>query len=515
MIGTVLSSLFTLHSLLLSIAGTLIGIIFGAVPGLSNTSGMALFLPLTFAMSAPHAIIFMGSIYIGGLSGGLITSILLGVPGAAANIATVFDGYPMAKSGKASRALGIGIFSSLIASLASIVIAMLLCRPLAKVALSFGPWEMFSLCACAIVMVVTISKGDMFSGLIAACLGAFIGLIGTAPVDAAKRFTFGNVHLSGGVTVLTVILGIFALATLFKNYAEGESSVTDLDTKGVKGVGISLKEYFSHMKVILQSFFVGLWIGFLPGLGAGLSNIVAYAMAKSGSKTPEKFGKGCEEGIIASEIANNAAVGGAIVPTIAMGIPGDTSCAILISALMMQGINVGPLLMDSNAELVYIFFGVILLSTVITFIMEWFGMRVFPYVLKVPIHYLYAAIFMICITGMFSNSKSLWTCGFMLFLAAAGILMYYAKLTMSPFILGFLLGPMMEKNLREGMTYSGEGFMAFLRRPVSAALLIVMVICLFWPFIRDALEKRKKKSGKTTELDRISEQAASMETESD
>ena len=515
MFATVVSALFTPYSIALAVVGTIVGILSGAIPGLSNTSGMALFLPLTFAMSAPHAIIFMGSIYIGGLSGGLITAILLGVPGAAANIATVFDGYPMAKSGRASRALGIGIFSSLIASVASIVIAMFLCRPLAMVAVKLGPWEMFSLCACAIVMVVTISKGDMFSGLLSACLGAFLGMIGTAPVDAAKRFTFGNTHLAGGLSVLTVILGIFALSTLLRNYAEGETNTAELDTKDVKGVGISFSEYFSHGKVILQSFFVGLWIGFLPGLGAGLSNIVAYAMAKSGSDHPEKFGTGCEEGVIASEVANNAAVGGAIVPTIAMGIPGDTSCAILISALMIQGINVGPLLMDSNAELVYIFFGILIWSSIITFIVEWFGMRVFPYVLKVPTHYLYSAIFMICISGMFSNSKSLWTCGFMVFLSAVGMFMSYAKLTLSPFILGFMLGPMMEKYLREGMTYSENGFLIFLQRPVSAALLIVMLFCLCWPFIRDYRDAKRKAAGKETEIDRLSEKASEMDADDD
>jgi len=515
MLETVLTALFSPINLLFAIMGTVIGIIFGAIPGLSNTSGMALFLPLTFAMAPETAIIFMGSIYMGGMSGGLISAILLGVPGAAANIATVFDGYPMAKSGRASRALGIGIFSSFIASLASVFIAMLACTPIARLALKLGPWEMFSLCTCAIVMVVTISKGDMFSGLISACIGMILGSIGMAPVDAAKRFTFGNTNLLGGVGVLTVILGIFALSTLVKNYSEGDMSVSEIDTKGIKGIGISLKEYFSHKKIIGQSFLSGLWIGFLPGLGGGLSNIVAYAMAKSGSKHPEKFGTGCDEGVIASEIANNAAIGGAIVPTIAMGIPGDTSCAILISALMIQGINVGPLLMQEDGPLVYVFFGILLLSTVITFAVEWFGMRVFPYVLRVPVHYLYGAIFMVCMAGVYSNTRSIWMCGFMLALAVLGFLMSYGKMTMSPFILGFLLGPMMEKYLRQGMTYSDNGFLIFLQRPVSCILLVVAVLCLFWPFVRDALQKRKEASGKTTELDALEKNAAQFNTKDD
>ncbi len=515
MLATVLSSLFAPMNLLFVVGGVVIGIIFGAIPGLSNVTAIALLLPISFAMKSDSAIIFMGSIFVGGVSGGLVSSILLGVPGSNANIATCFDGYPMAQNGQASKALGIGILSSAISTMLSILIAMVCCAPIARLAVQLGPWEYFSLCTCAIVLVVTISKGNMFSGLISAGLGLAVGCIGIAPVDAAKRFTFGFTSLLGGMPLLAVTLGVFAITTLLQNFARGKMDSPDIDTKTVKGLGISMKEYFSHIKLIVKSFLVGLGIGFLPGMGAGLSNVVSYAMAKSSSDHPEKFGTGCEEGIIASEIANNASVGGAIIPMIALGIPGDTTTALLISALMIQGIDAGPMLMRSNADLVWTFFGCLLVANVVTFLVEWFGTRTFPYILKVPCCYLYAAIFVICMGGMYANTKSVFSCGLVVFMAFVGILMAYGNLPLSPFILGFILGPMMEEYLRKGMTYSDNGFLIFLQRPISLILLAITVAFLFWPFIRDRREKKKKEQGVQSEIGLAQERADSYDVSDD
>ncbi len=507
MFTSVLQSLFTPVNLFFLVSGVIIGIIFGAIPGIGANTAITLLLPVSFAMSATTAIIFMASIYCGGVSGGLISAILLGIPGTNANLATVYDGYTMAKNGQASKALGIGIFSSLIATFTSVLIAMLVCAPLARIAIKLGPWEYFSLCTASIVLVVTISKGNMFSGLMAAGIGMAVGTVGMAPVDAAIRYTFGIINLRSGVNILAVCLGLFAIGELANNFASGQMKSPDIDTKGIKGIGITMKEYFSHGKTIVTSYALGLAIGFMPGMGAGLSNVVAYAIAKARSKHPEKFGTGCVEGIIAPEIANNASVGGAIIPMIALGIPGDTTCALLISALMIHGIEAGPLLMDSNTVLVYCFFGTLLLGALVTFGCEWFGMRTFPYILRTPTHYLYTAIFLICITGLYSNTYSIFNCGMMIFLGALGVFMIYGNLPVAPFILGYILGPMMERYLREGMTYSSKGFLIFLERPVSAALLAVMVFALVWPFIRDAREKRKARLGKETEIDRMIKQS--------
>ena len=515
MILQVLQELFNVGNFALIVLGTAIGIIFGAIPGLGANTAITLMLPVSFAMDPISAIILFGAIYCGGCSGGLISSILIGIPGTNSNLATLYDGYPMAKKGQASKALGIGIFSSMIATFLSVFIAMMVCSPLARIAIKLGPWEYFSLCTASIVLVVTISKGNMFSGLMAAGLGMAAGTIGMAPVDAAIRYTFGITYLRSGVNILALCLGLFAVADLIHNFARNDMTSPPIDTKGIKGIGISMKEYFSHWKTIIQSFVLGLGIGFMPGMGSGLSNVVAYAIAKARSKTPEKFGTGCVEGIIAPEIANNASVGGAIIPMIALGIPGDTVCALLISALMIHGIDVGPLLMSSNTELVWCFFGCLLLATIVTFCMEWFGMRTFPYILRTPTHYLYSGIFMICMVGLYANTFSINTCIMMVVIGLLGMFMMYGNLPYAPFILGYILGPMMEKYLRVGMTYSENGFWIFLQRPVSATLLAIMVFALFWPFIRQWRAKRKKELGLETEVDRQIQRAEAFNLKDD
>lgn len=501
---TVFSALFDPSNVLIIIGGTLLGIVFGAVPGLSATTGIALMLPVSFSMSSVTGILFLGAIYVGGISGGLISAILIGVPGTPASVATCFDGYPMAKSGHASRALGIGIVSSFIGTFLSILVSMVFCPILAHYAVKMGPWEFFSLCFCAIILVVTMSKGNMFNGLIAGLLGIIVSCIGIAPIDGAKRFTFGVVNLFSGVNQIGLMLGVFAVGTLIKNFAKFDTKTPEIDTKGITGFGISIKEYFSHWLLIIKSFFIGLWIGFLPGLGAGLANLVAYAQAKASSKTPEKFGTGCDEGIIASETSNNAAIGGAIIPMVALGIPGDTATAMLIGGLMIHGIDAGPLLMTNHPELVYCFFGVLLFGAILVLIFQFFGMRTFPYILRTPTCYLYAAILVICVVGAYADSRTMFNCGLMIVMGVVAILMALGNLPTSPFILGYILGPMLEENLRKGLTYGNKGFLPFLTRPVSLVLLLVAVGSLAWPFIRDRRDAKRKAAGQESEVDKMS-----------
>ncbi|MDY3869209.1 MAG: tripartite tricarboxylate transporter permease [Pyramidobacter sp.] len=505
MLLSVIMALLEPFNLLVILGGVLIGIVFGAVPGLSATTGIALMLPVSFSMSSTTGILFLGSIYVGGISGGLISAILLGVPGTPASVATCFDGYPMAKSGRASRALGVGILSSFIGTFFSIVISMLSCSLLAHYAVKMGPWEFFSLCFCAIVLVVTMSKGNMFNGLIAGLLGVIVSTIGIAPIDGAKRFTFDIPNLFGGVNQIGLILGIFAVATLIKNFAKGDTKTPEIDTNVISGFGIPIKEFFSHWKLIIKSFFIGLWIGFLPGLGAGLANLVAYAHAKTASKNPEKFGTGSDEGIIASETSNNAAIGGAIIPMVALGIPGDTPTAMLIGGLMIHGIDAGPLLMTNHAELVYCFFGVLMFAALLVLVLQFFGMRTFPHILRTPVCYLYAAILAVCVVGAYADSRTLFNCGLMIVMGGVGILMAAHDLPTSPFILGYILGPMLEENLRKGLTYSNGSFESFLTRPVSLVLLIIAFSSLAWPFINDRRKARRKMAGKETDVEKMSQ----------
>lgn len=493
MFASTISILFTPINIVMALIGVVIGIVFGAIPGLSGTTAMALLLPVSFTMDKYTAIIFLGSAYVGAVSGGLIASILLGIPGTTSSVATVYDGYPMTLNGQSVKALGVGIVASFIGTVGSVLVAMFFCPLIAKLAIKLGPWEIFSLCFCAIVLVVTISKGDMWNGLIASLFGVAISCIGFSPIDGAKRFSFGIKGIMSGVNTTALVLGFFALCTIMKNFALHKTVNPPMEETKLKGFGVTFKDLRENAWLIIKSFFIGLWIGFLPGMGSGLSNQVAYASARSSSKHPETFGKGNPEGVWATETSNNAAVGGAVIPMIALGIPGDTPTSILLGGLIIHGLEPGPMLMTTSPQFVYVFFGILLFSAVLTMVLQLGGMRTFPKILGIPYHYLFTAIAVICFTGAFSTTMSVFNCKLMLVMGLVGIFFAYAELPSAPFILGFILGPMLEQNLRKGLTYTDQGFLTFLTRPISGALLAVAVISLFWPAVRSRIEAKRGK----------------------
>lgn len=370
---------------LIILLSTAIGIILGAIPGLSGGLGVALLLPVTFGMPSEVGLAMLVSIWVGGVSGGLIGSILLGIPGSPSSIATTFDGYPITRNGQAVKALGAGITASFVGTVLSILIAMFLSPILARLALKLGPWEYFSLGFCAISLVAALSRGSIFLGMASAGLGLLLSTIGFAPIDGYPRFTFGSIYLGGGLDLIALMLGLFALKQVVADYARGQQQVPEIDMKDIRGFGVSLREYRDNAWNIIRSFFIGLWIGFLPGMGAGLSNMVAYAQAKSASRHPEQFGKGCIDGVFASETSNNASVGGSLIPMVALGIPGDGTTAILLGGLMIHGIQAGPLLFTNNPGVVYALFLTAMISAVLVLLLQYFGMRLFPAILKIPL----------------------------------------------------------------------------------------------------------------------------------
>ncbi|MBR2662711.1 MAG: tripartite tricarboxylate transporter permease, partial [Clostridia bacterium] len=310
----IFSELFTPTGLLLLWAGNIVGMIFGAIPGLNGTMAMMLFMPMTYAMDTGPAVIFLMSLWIGGCSGGFIGSVLLGIPGSPASVATCFDGHPMAKSGRAGKALAIGMCASFLGTFVSAIVGGFCAQAVADIAFAIGPWEYFGLCFCAITMVLAISKGNMLKGLTSACIGLLLGSVGYSPIDAQARFTFGNMYLAGGLGMTVVLIGVFGVSIMVIAHAKTFDPLPEVDTKMIKGIGISIKEIVPHTWTIIRSFVMGLVIGFLPGMGSGLSNLVAYSSAKNASKHPETFGKGEPDGIWAPEVANNASIGGAMIP---------------------------------------------------------------------------------------------------------------------------------------------------------------------------------------------------------
>ena len=490
--STVLSNLFSPTCLLFMTLGCAMGIIFGALPGLSGTVGVTLLLPMTIGMSSEMGIALLIAIWIGGVSGGFISATLLGIPGTASSIATCFDAYPLCRQGKARKALETGIYASFIGTFFSCIIAMVLCQYVAKVAMQLGPWEYFSLCVCAIILVVSLSKGNMAKGLAGAGIGLLLACVGAAPVDAVARYTFGNYNLYGGINSTGMMLGIFAIYLVLENFAKNQMSLTDKEAGSTGGEGLSFREFKSNIGNMIRSFMYGLWIGFLPGMGAGLSNLVAYGRAKSSSKHPEEFGNGCVDGVFATECSNNASVGGALIPMVSLGIPGDATTAVLLGALTIHGLEPGPLLFSNNPVYVYVLFGAAIVSAVLVLLMQLGGKRLFPKILQIPYHYLYPVILVMCFLGAYSSSNTIFAIGVMLAMTLIALFLSWADIPKMPFILANILGSMLEKYLRRGISYSTNGLLSFVTRPVSALFLLIAVLSLVLPIIKKKKKAKKK-----------------------
>lgn len=471
-------------NLLLMWASAIVGIIFGAIPGLSGGLGMTLLLPLTFGMNTANGFSMLLGMYVGGISGSFIASILVGIPGSASSIATCFDGYPMHLKGETSKALGLGIIASFIGTFFSVIIAAILSTPLANLALMLGPWEYFSLCLCAVVLVAALSKGSTVKGLLSTGVGLLVASVGLDPVTASSRFSFGMVYTKAGINIVSVMLGIFAIQQIMSNFAHGNQTLPDVKTSSVGGIGVKLSDFANHIATILRSFFIGLWIGFLPGLGSSLSNLVAYAQEKAVSKHPEKFGTGITEGVLASETANNASIGGALIPTMALGIPGDAPTALLLSGLIIHGLQPGPLFISSNPDLSFMIFAAVLLCAVFVVILQLFTKRWFPYLLKAPYNYLYTIILVMCFVGAYTASSTMFNVVMMILFAAIGMLFEIADIPTSPMILGYVLFGNLESYFRKGISYSTNGIITFFTRPVSLLFILIAVFSVIWPWLK-------------------------------
>lgn len=489
LVSAVIASMLQPQAILFLLFGCILGIVLGAIPGLSASLGIVLVLPLTFSMPSELGIILLCAIWVGGVSGGFISATLLGIPGATGSIATCFDAYPMSKKGETVKAFGIGIVASFTGTFFSCIIAMFASKWIASVAVKMGPWEYFALCFCAITLVVSLSKENMVKGLTSAFLGVLIASIGFAPIDAAKRFTFGINNIAGGVGIVPLMMGLFAIRQIVVDYAKDALSLPPVVSGRIKGIGISIRDVKENLKVIIQSFVIGLGIGILPGMGGAIANVVAYTKAKDSSKHPEEFGQGCQTGVWATETSNNAAIGGAIVPMIALGIPGDSLTAILLGALTIHGIEPGPLLFQNHPVFVYILFATVIVSAVVVLIMQLFGMRLFPSLLKIPVYWMYPALLVICIIGAFSNTNTLFTCGLLLFIAVIGILITVAEIPATPLLLTYVLSTMLETNLRRGCTFS-IGVKGFYTRPFPVIFIGIGILCVILPGIKNLINKR-------------------------
>lgn len=467
-------------------AGVMLGIIFGSIPGLSATMAIALCLPLTYGMDPMNGMALLLGLYIGGISGGLVAAILLRIPGTPASVASCFDGYPMAARGEAGKALGAGIFFSFLGTIFGILVLMFLAPSVARIALKFSFYEYFAVAVFSMTMISSLISGSIAKGLAAGALGFMFAMVGPAPIDGIPRLTFGIYALDGGFDILAVLIGLFAVSEILSAAEERDKPKQKaLQNFKIRGLGFSMLEFKSQIVNFLRSAAIGVGIGILPGIGGGTSNILAYTAAKNASKTPEKFGTGIIDGVVASESANNASIGGALVPLLTLGIPGDTVTALLLGGLTVHGLTPGPLLFTNNAELVYGIFAVCLVANLFMLFFEYGGIKIFARVLQVPKHILLPIIMVLCVIGAYGLNNRVFDAMAVLFFGVLAYLLTKGGFPLPPIILGFILGPTIETNLRRGFMVSGDSFIPFMTAPISAFFLGLSVIVILLAIRRE------------------------------
>ncbi|MDR1827128.1 MAG: tripartite tricarboxylate transporter permease [Methylobacteriaceae bacterium] len=473
------------------VIGVVIGIVFGAIPGLSATMAVAIFLPVTYGLTPVVGMACLLGLFVGGISGGLISAILLNIPGTPSSVATCFDGRPMALNGQADKALGGGIVFSFLGTLFGVVALIFIAPFLASVAIKFGPHEYFAVTFFSMSLIITLSSENLCKGLIAGLLGMVFATVGLDNIEASRRLTLDINQLRSGFNVLTVLIGLYAITEVLencKNVSDNEDA--ELQDVTMRGFGISVKEGLAQWWNGIRSAVIGLVIGILPGIGGGTSNIVAYTVAKNNSKHPERFGKGELAGVVASETANNAGIGGAMIPLLTLGIPGDTTTAVLLGGLMIHGITPGPLIFEKHGDLMYAIFVLLLLSSFTMLVVEFVGLKGFIKVLKVPKYYLLPVIVILCAVGAFGLNSRIFDIGSVLFFGVVGYLMSRCKYPLPPMILGFILGPILEVNLRRGLTSSQGNFLDFFSRPISGVLIGFTLLYIVYSIYRVMASRR-------------------------
>lgn len=479
--------------------GVVLGIAFGCIPGLTGTVALTLCIPVIYTMGIYEAVALIIGLYIGGCSGGLIAAILINVPGTPASVATAYDGYPMAMRGEAHRALGIGIFYSFIGGLFSFIILFIVAEPLGRVCETFGNKELFAITFFALTLVSGVAGKDVFKGLVAMCIGFSLALIGISAVDGTARLTMGIRSLNNGLEMVPALIGFYAITELIKSCnTEQKSELLNYTTH--KGFGFTWKEFKAEFGNFVRSALIGTGIGIMPGIGGGTSNLVAYMAAKNSDKDPSRFGKGCMSGIVASETANNASIGGALIPMLCLGIPGDGFTAVVIGCLMMKGLNPGPLFMTNSKNIVFLIFACLLIANLFTIAVQYFFTKPFVKLLKVPKHILLSVVIVMATVGAIGINNRVFDAWTVLIFGILGFIFMKFDIPMVPTILGFLLGGDCEGYLRIALQVTKGSIKPFFTSPVSCVFIVVGIVSiLLAPWFASRANRSEKKAAAAEE----------------
>lgn len=467
--------------------GVIAGIITGAVPGLTATMAVAVLVPFTFFVSPIIGIPFLLGVFKGAIYAGSIPAITINTPGTAAAAATTIDGYALARKGQARRALEMSLYACVFGDLFSTIILILAAQPLAQIAMTFSSPEFATLLLFSLTMIAAVGGESMTKGLMSALAGGVIGIIGLDPMSGVSRFTFDVPDLMGGISLIPLLIGLFALSEVLLQLEKRQKTITPQGDDG--GPKLPIREFFSYWKTLLRSSVIGNFFGVLPGMGAEIACWISYGVASKRSKKPEEYGKGSIEGVAAAESAANASCPGDLIPMLTFGIPGDTVTAVLLGAFMAHNINPGPLLFEQHGPLIYSLFAVLIASNLMLLVFGRVAIRWLRNIGMVPNGLLLPSVVVLCFAGSFSVSSSYFDMILTLIGGVVGVIMRKMNVPTAPLIISLLLAPSLEQNVRQSLAFSDGSFAIFVTRPISAALLALTVISIVgfaWSHMRKA-----------------------------
>ena len=475
-------------SLMFVFIGVAIGVLIGAIPGINGPMAIALFIPVTYYMSALTAIGFLVGLNKGAFFGGAISAVLLRTPGTPEAAATSWDGYALTQQGKGEKALRMALYSSVAGDFISTAVLILIAAPLAAVALFMGPAEIFALISLALTVISGIGTNSISRGLIAAAFGLLVGMIGTEPVTALPRLTFDVYQLAGGLKLIPVAIGLLAFSEILIQLEKvvllkGGQQAPNVFSSKLEDRMLSWKEFISNYRTLLRGSVIGIGVGAMPGLGAPVASFMSYDQALKRSKHPEEFGKGCLEGIGASESANSAVVGASLIPLFVLGIPGNLAIAMLMGAFMIHGMQPGPLMFKENAQLMYGIYGSLVIASFFLMVIGRFGMKLFCKAVEIPASILYPIVVFTCLMGAYLGQSSMFDVIVMLCFGVIGYFMRKFDFSYVAFLIGFILVPEFERALQQVVIISEHDTYMFFRRPAAMALMALTFFVIgktFW-----------------------------------
>lgn len=467
----------SVENIIIVFVGVLVGTVIGAIPGMTTPMGVALALPFTFTMEPVTGILLLLGVYKGGLYGGSITAILVNAPGTPAASCTLLDGFPMVRRGEAKRALDMALYASCFADFVSNLSLILLTGFLAGFALKFGPPEFFTLILFSLTIIAGVSGNSLIKGVISACLGLLLATIGLDIVYGTERFLFGEYELMSGLNFIPVLIGLFALPEIYNYYGKEIRKVPKVGTLGK--VGATFQDFRNSFKSILRGSLIGVALGAIPGIGGAPAAFLSYSEARRTSKNKENFGKGEIEGVAAAEAGNNGVAGATMIPLLALGVPGDVITAVILGAFMIHGLKPGPVMFADNLPMIYALFIGIMLSSVYLFIIGKLSIRGLSRIADIPNRLLYPVVLVLCLFGAYAVNNSLFDILVMIVMGVLGFTMLRLKLPAAPFLIAFILGPLLEDNFRQSLLISEGSISIFFQNGICIFFWLLTALSLF------------------------------------